>query len=118
MEFVFPFLADLTKDQQKDPRLMRKRISSWNAVVNVHLKEIAKKINKKLEEEKSEIPRIDEELSFHCARHSFAQYCVNEKEIPAYKIMMLLGHKSIKTTMQYLKALDLKTVDTVMDEIF
>lgn len=112
--YVFPFLADLTAEQQKDPGTIRKRISSWNALINgqdsdgktTGLKAIAKKVN------------IDEGLSMHVARHSFAQYAVNEKEIPPYKIMMLLGHKSVKTTMQYLKSLDLKTVDTVMDEIF
>ena len=112
--YVFPFLSDLSDKEQENPRLVRKRISSWNAVVNgqdsdgktTGLKAIAKKAN------------IDEDISMHVARHSFAQYGVNDKEIPPYKMMMLLGHKSVKTTMQYLKSLDLKTVDNVMDEIF
>ncbi|MEX2574148.1 MAG: site-specific integrase [Balneolaceae bacterium] len=112
--YVFPFLADLSEEQQKDPITIRKRISVWNAIVNgqdsdgktTGLKAIAK------------LARIDEGISMHVARHSFAQYGVNDKNIPPYKMMMLLGHKNIKTTMQYLKSLDLKTVDTVMDEIF
>lgn len=112
--YVFPFLADLSDEEQENPVYVRKRISSWNAVVNgqdsggiiTGLKKIA------------EMAKIDEGLSMHVARHSFAQYGVNDKEIPPYKMMMLLGHKSVKTTMQYLKSLDLKTVDNVMDEIF
>ncbi|MEX0769678.1 MAG: site-specific integrase [Balneolaceae bacterium] len=112
--YVFPFLAKLSNEDQKDPKYVRKRISSWNAVVNgqdsdgktTGLKAIAKQAG------------IDENISMHVARHSFAQYGVNDKEIPPYKMMMLLGHKNIQTTMQYLKSLDLKTVDNVMDEIF
>ncbi|MBD3615853.1 MAG: site-specific integrase [Gracilimonas sp.] len=112
--YIFPFLSSLSKEQRKQPDAIRKQISTWNAVVNGQdndkrlsgLKEIAK------------MAGIDEDISMHVARHSFAQYGVNDREIPPYKMMMLLGHKSVKTTMQYLKSLDLKTVDNVMDEIF
>ena len=104
--FVFPFLSELSSADQKDPRKVRREISRWNALVNKYLKEIAKK------------SEIDEEVSMHVARHSFAQYGVNDRDIPPYKMMMLLGHKSIKTTMQYLKSLDLRTVDSIVDEIF
>lgn len=104
--FVFPFLAELSKADQKNSSSVRQCISRWNALVNKYLKSIAEKAG------------ISESVSMHVARHSFAQYAVNDKEIPPYKIMMLLGHKNIKTTMQYLKSLDLKTVDNVMDEIF
>jgi site-specific recombinase XerD len=112
--YIFPFLADLKGKEQKDPEAVRKKISTWNAVVNGQdsggklsgLKAIAS------------MAEIDEPVSMHVARHSFAQYGVNDKDIPPYKMMMLLGHKSIKTTMVYLKSLDLKTVDNVMDEIF
>lgn len=112
--YIFPFLSTLSKEEQTHKGIVRRQISTWNAVVNGQdndkrlsgLKEIA------------ELAGIDENISMHVARHSFAQYGVNDREIPPYKMMMLLGHKSVKTTMQYLKSLDLKTVDNVMDEIF
>jgi integrase len=112
--YIFPFLAGLTEEQRKKPDVIRKKISSWNAIVN------GKNTEKKLSGLKkiAKLAEIDEDISMHVARHSFAQYGVNDKEIPPYKMMMLLGHKSVKTTMQYLKSLDLKTVDNVMDEIF
>ncbi len=104
--YVFPFLASIPEDEQGNHQRVREGIGSWNALVNGQLKDIARAAG------------IDEEISMHVARHSFAQYGVNDRNIPPYKMMMLLGHKSIKTTMQYLKSLDLKTVDSVMDEIF
>ncbi len=104
--YVFHFLSNLTDEEQSRPDIIRKRISSWNAYVNSCLKDIA------------EMAGIKENISMHVARHSFAQYGVNDLEIPPYKMMMLLGHKSLKTTMQYLKSLDLKAVDSAMDLMF
>lgn len=104
--YLFPFLSDLPSDDQSKPEVVLKKISSYNAYVNKNLKLIAS------------LAGIDEPISMHVARHSFAQYGVNDKNIPPYKMMMLLGHSNIKTTMQYLKSLDLKTVDETMDVIF
>lgn len=105
-EYIFPFLNSLPEDLRDNHQMLRRKISAWNAYVNKLLKDIAK------------LAEIDHEVSMHVARHSFAQYGVNDRNIPPYKMMMLLGHKNIKTTMQYLKSLDLKTVDSLMDEIF
>lgn len=105
-EYVFPFLSDLTKDQQKSVPIVRKRIGSWNAYVNKCLKDVAR------------LAGIDEDVSMHVARHSFAQYGVNERGIDAYKMMLLLGHSSIKITMDYLKSLDVQTVHDTVIEIF
>jgi len=113
-EFIFPFLFDLNKKEQQNPEIVRKRISSWNAVINGQdsggklsgLKAIADKLD------------WDVNLSMHAARHSFSQYAVEEREVPVYRMMILLGHQNIKTTMNYLKTINVKAADDAMDAIF
>lgn len=112
--YVFPFLAKLSLEEQVDPVAVRRRISSWNAQINGQATS-SKKTGLKAIADKA---GINEDVSMHVARHTFAQFGVNDRNIPPYKMMMLLGHKSIETTMKYLKSLDVKTVDNVMDEIF
>lgn len=41
-------------------------------------------------------------LTPHLLRHSFATYCLNEKELDISEVSRLLGHKSLVTTMIYL----------------
>lgn len=115
-DFIFPFLSDLNKREQKNPEIVRKRISSWNAVINGQdsggklsgLKAVADKLE------------WDKSLSYsmHAARHSFSQYAVEEREVPVYRMMILLGHQNIKTTMNYLKTINVKAADDAMDAIF
>lgn len=107
-DFVFPFLSGLTKDERKERMIVQPKISSANVIVNDRIKKVAKQKD----------VQISESLSMHVARHSFAQYGADEKEIPTYKMMMLLGHQNIKTTQQYLKTISVKTVDATMEEIF
>lgn len=106
MDFILPYLQDLNKQQAKDPAIVRSKISSWNALVNAELKKVA------IEAE------IDEKVSMHVARHSFASYGVSNKELSVYKMMGLLGHQSLKTTENYLKRIDVEANDEAMDEIF
>ncbi|HLR76448.1 MAG TPA: site-specific integrase [Balneolaceae bacterium] len=105
-DFILPFLNKLSKHQQKDEMIVKRKVSSANVIVNDRLKKVAKQA------------RINETLSMHVARHSFAQYGVDIKEIPTYKMMQLLGHQNIKTTQNYLKTISVKTVDAAIDEIF
>ena len=104
-DFILPFLSKLSSEELQDVMTVKQKISSWNALVNSLLKDIAK------------LAEIDETISMHVARHSFAQYGM-EKGISIYKMMMLLGHQNIKTTQQYLKTIDVKLVDETIDEIF
>jgi len=113
-DFIFPFLSDLNKREQQNPEIVRKSISSWNAIINGQdscgklsgLKLIADKLD------------WDVNLSMHAARHSFSQYAVEAKEVPVYRMMILLGHQNIKTTMNYLKTINVKAADDAMDAIF
>ncbi|MEX0906240.1 MAG: tyrosine-type recombinase/integrase [Balneolaceae bacterium] len=105
-DYIFPFLTALTKEQQKDPEYIRKRIATNNTIVNDCLKVIARELD------------INENLSMHVARHTFAQYAIEVKNVPTYRMMILLGHQNIKTTMQYLKTINVKVADETMDQIF
>lgn len=103
--FIFPFLEGLSEKARHSPSKMRRKASSWNAVVNQELKTIQDMIG------------MDDTLSMHVARHSFAQYGVN-KGLSKYKMQMLLGHSSVRTTENYLKKIDVSIVNDAMDMIF
>lgn len=109
-EYIFPFLNNSKTYSELE---LRKTISSRNAIVNgkneagnkTGLKEIAN------------LAGIDENVSFHVSRHSFAQYAV-EKGLGVYELMQTLRHSKIETTQQYLKGLDEELADKAMRKIF
>lgn len=112
--FIFPILNN-HKDYS-DPMFLRKRIGSKNALVNKWLGKIVDKINAKLKKEESNIPAL-EDVSFHVARHSFAQYAV-EQGLSMYELMQTLRHSKIETTQKYLKGLDEQLADKAMKKVF
>jgi integrase len=101
--FIFPFL-DHRKDYS-DPTYLSKQISSKNALVNKYLKEIKNRAE------------IDEHVSFHIARHSFAQLA-NKKDKRLQDIKDMLGHSSVDTTMKYLKSLGDDHLDKTVESLF
>jgi integrase len=64
-----------------------------NQVTNRYLKDIMK------------VAGIKKDISFHCARHTFATLSIT-LEMPIEVVSKLLGHKSLKTTQIYAKILD------------
>jgi site-specific recombinase XerD len=113
-DFIFPLLNNHTN--YSDPMFLRKKISSNNVLVNKRLKKIVQKVNKKLEEEQSDVPRLDK-VSFHVARHSFAQHAV-DSGLSLYDLMQALRHSKLETTQRYLKGLDEKLADKAMKKVF
>lgn len=113
-EYILPFLKDLSDEERKDSAYIRKRVNMWNVFVNGQEKKKKATGLKKI----ANMVDINEVLSMHVARHSFAQYVVEEKNIPVYRLMVLLGHQNIRTTMEYLKTISVKAADETMDEIF
>lgn len=101
--YIFPFL-DNRKDYSNS-EFFGRQISSKNALVNKYLKEIKKKAE------------IDEHISFHIARHSFAQLA-NKKDIRLLDIKDMLGHSSVDTTMSYLESLGDDHLDKTVAELF
>jgi len=112
-DYIFPFCEELSLEERKDPMKVKKTISNWNAVINGQdnknkvsgLKQIAK------------MAEIDKTISMHVARHSFAQHMA-EKGVSMYEMMILLGHKSLKTTENYLDTINVKVGNKTLKKIF
>lgn len=114
-EYIFPIL-NMDKDYS-DPMDLRREISSKNVIVNKNLKIIAKRVNKKLKKEKSDIPKIEGSLTFHVSRHSFAQHAA-ELGLDIYELMHALRHTKLETTQRYLKSLNEGLADKAMKKVF
>jgi len=100
--FLFPILAGY---EVATPRKLLNAISSQNKLTNKHLKKIAKRAG------------ITISLSFHIARHSFADIA-RQKGWDVYLISKALGHSSIKVTESYLKGFDAEALDAEMENLF
>ena len=70
-----------------------------NQVMNRYLKKVAKQAG------------VDKNITFHCARHTFATTITLSHGIPIETVSKMLGHTSIKTTQIYAKILDTKVMD-------
>lgn len=101
--FIFPFMDD--RKDYSDPEFLEKQVSAKNALVNKYLTEVKKKAE------------IDEHISFHIARHSFAQLA-NKKDIRLLDIKDMLGHSSVDTTMSYLESLGDDHLDNTVAGLF
>ena len=67
-----------------------------NQRTNSYLKEIAM------------LCRINKNLTFHVARHTFATTVTLQNGVPIESVSKMLGHTNIKTTQHYAKVLDSK----------
>lgn len=99
--YIFPLIEHVFTDVF----MLKKRISSKNVLVNKALKRIGKKAN------------IDESISFHVSRHSFAHNAL-KKGMDVYSISKALGHSDLRITEQYLKSFDEDMLDTAMNTFF
>lgn len=103
-DFVMPFLAP---GDDADPRKLRRKIGSKNALCNRFIKVAAKRA--KLDDADS--------ISMHISRHSFADYA-RQKSGNLYAISKTLGHSSLQITQTYLKSFDQDAVDELADELW
>lgn len=70
-----------------------------NQRMNSYLKELA------------DVCGINKELTFHCARHTFATTVTLSNGVPIESVSKMLGHKNLRTTQIYAKVLDRKVSD-------
>lgn len=111
-EYIFPFLN--SHKDYSDPVELRRAISSNNVLVNGKKEEDAETGLKLI----AKMAGIDENVSFHVSRHSFAQYAVSEKGLDVYELMQTLRHSKIETTQSYLKSLNEELADKAMKKVF
>lgn len=102
-DYLFP-IVDPDKDLS-NPIVFDREKQSKNALTNKNLKKLAA------------IAGIDQSLSTHIARHSFANYAL-KKGMSLYSISKALAHSDLKTTQTYLKAFDEKLLDQEMQNLF
>ena len=70
-----------------------------NSRLNGYLKEIADHCG------------FNKELTFHCARHTFATTVTLSNGVPIETVGKMLGHNNLRTTQQYARILDRKVSD-------
>ena len=80
-------------DGKPDGVKLRRRISSYNASANKVLKALAREAGL----------RAPDEVSFHVARHSFADYARTQSG-NVYAVSKALGHANLTITETYLRA--------------
>jgi len=100
---IFPILPD--NQIYKTDTALQKAIDSRNTTINNHLKNIARKAD------------IETNITFHIARHSFADYA-RQKGMSLYDLSKALGHSSLSITEAYLKSFDEESLDSAMDDLF
>jgi integrase len=102
-DLIFPLLTP-GKDYS-DPIFVRRCIGSKNVIANANLKRLAK------------LAEIEEHVSFHVSRHSFADFA-RRKNTNVYDISNMLGHHSLKVTERYLAEFDEESMDEALDRMF
>lgn len=73
-----------------------------NQRMNAYLKEIA------------DVCKINKDLTFHIARHTFATTVTLSNGVPLETVSKMLGHTNLKTTQHYAKILDKKISEDMM----
>lgn len=115
-DYIFPFLNSNTtwaKESYKgvdtmDEELKKalfNQVASRNVILNRNLKKIA------------ELAKIEKDISFHTARHTFANMAMKEG-LSASKIQGLLAHSSVKTTENYMGNFSNKETDDALAQVF
>lgn len=100
--FIFPFLRD--DNDYSDPNVEGRAIAVQNAKANRKLKIIAK------------LAGIDENLTTHIARHTFANYASQELNI--YELRQSLNHSKLETTQRYISQINTKERDRVSKKVY
>jgi site-specific recombinase XerD len=100
-ELLFPFLDQLPTD----PEDYLSAVGSQNTIFNRNLKTVAA------------LAKIKKRLTFHIARHSFADQLSNLTDSVSI-IQAALGHSDEKTTRIYLNALKDERLDPEMEKLY
>lgn len=102
-DFVFPFMT--YRVNLSDPAILYDQLGAKTAIINKNLKEIAT------------LAEINAKISFHTARHSFADVARTKVE-NLYNLSKTLGHSGLNVTEKYLASFDEKAIDDTLKTIF
>ncbi len=100
-----PYLFPILKKVPKDKKAMIRMVGEANAMINVCLKRIAI------------LAGIPINLSFHIAKHSFAQ-AAKRAGVDPWVIKDSLGHATFKVTEEYLKSLDDDHINEAISKVY
>lgn len=98
---VFPFLTDIPEG----PEEFLKAIDSQNTIVNRNLKTLGA------------LCEIKKKLTFHIARHTFAQH-LKKNKTDIYTIQESMGHSDLRTTQIYMDSLGDESLDVEMERLY
>jgi integrase len=101
-DFLFPMLEP---GDCADPKTEWNAIGKQNALVNKYLRKLAERA------------KVEGTLSFHVARHSFADLA-RRRGWDVYAISKALAHSGLAITERYLAGFDAQLVDAQMDQLF
>ena len=59
---------------------------------------------------------LGKELTFHTLRHGFANFMVNEKNVPLPMVQSMLGHSRLDTTGIYTKSNPIQAINTAWEK--
>lgn len=102
---LLPIALEILKKYENHPSCVNRNSLLpilTNQRMNSYLKEIAT------------LCKINKDLTFHTARHTFATTVTLTNGVPIESVSKMLGHSSIKTTQHYAKILDKKVSDDMM----
>jgi site-specific recombinase XerD len=96
---LLPKALEIIKKYEDHPEVIKKGLllpMISNQKLNAYLKEIAT------------LAKIDKNLTFHLARHTFATTILLTNNVPIESVSEMLGHKDIRTTQIYAKVVEKK----------
>ena len=102
---ILPTAEAILEKYAEDSKIQRNQLLLpvlSNQKMNAYLKEIA------------DLCKINKNLTFHLARHTFATTVTLSNGVPIESVSKMLGHKSLKTTQHYAKILDRKVSDDML----
>lgn len=102
---ISKLISDEKKLKSGFEKTIYNQIASRNTIFNKNLKKIAK------------LADITKPLSFHIARHSFAQFAMN-KDMTPKMLQTILGHEKFATTETYITTLQDKKIEDAMLNLF
>src|SRR5690606_15453379 len=102
---ILPTAEAILEKYAEDSKIQRNQLLLpvlSNQKMNAYLKEI------------SDLCKINKNLTFHLARHTFATTVTLSNGVPIESVSKMLGHKPLKTTQHYAKILDRKVSDDML----